>query len=415
MKHILVIAADAKTLVYHRGALLRDLASKGVKITAVASESEDYAHVREFVDELGGDYRTVPMARTSLNPLKDLVTLVHLWRLCRSVRPDAVFSYTIKPVVYGSVAAWLAGVEQIFALVPGLGYAFTPDGTTKQRIVSLATRFLYSIALRCCRLVFLQNHDDEHLLREKNILPPQVPSHVTMGSGVNLDEFGFTPIPATQAGHLEFVLVARLLKNKGILEYVEAARRLRANWPGSKFHIVGPSDPSPDGVSATDIDSWADGEAVNYHGSIRDVCSVLKGTHVFVLPTYYREGVPRSTLEALSIGRPVITTDVVGARETIKLTAKGQAARERMQPVMEGENGYLIRPKDVDALCSSMEEFIQNPGRTSTMGKRGRDFAESTFDVNEVNAGIIKHLLVDATESSQLCNADIEPALTPQH
>ncbi|MGK0185355.1 MAG: glycosyltransferase involved in cell wall biosynthesis [Verrucomicrobiales bacterium] len=413
MKHILIIAADAKTLIYHRGALLQRLAGLGVKITAVASEKEDYEHVRQFVRKLGGDYRTVPMARTSLNPLKDLVTLVSLWKLCRSVRPDAVFSYTIKPVVYGSVAAWLAGVERIFALVPGLGYAFTPDGTAKQKIVSLATRFLYSIALRCCHLVFLQNRDDESLLREKKILSRRVPSHVTMGSGVNLDEFGFTPVPAVEAGHLEFVLVARLLKNKGILEYVEAARRLRVEWPGLKFHIVGPSDPSPDGVSASEIESWSDGESVIYHGSIRDVCSVLQSCHVFVLPTYYREGVPRSTLEALSIGRPVITTDVVGARETITLTDRGQAARERLEPVMEGENGFLIRPKDVDALCSSMKELIQNPERASAMGQRGRELAESTFDVNEVNAGIVKHLL-HAGKFSQLRKSNIEPALTSQ-
>lgn len=409
MKHVFVIAADAKTLVYHRGPLLRDLAKRGVKITAVASEAEDFEHVRGFVSELGGDYVTVPMSRSSLNPFKDLVTLVSLWKLCRKLRPDIVFSYTIKPVVYGSLGAWLAGVRNIFALVPGLGYAFTPDGTAKQRIVHWATRILYSISLRCCRMVFLQNHDDEKLLREKKMIPQRVPTHVTLGSGVNLDEFGFTPVPASTGDDLEFVLVARLLKNKGILQYVEAAKRLNREHPGLKFHIVGPSDTSPDGISAADIESWGAEDAVVYHGSIRDVCSVLKRTHVFVLPTYYREGVPRSTLEALAIGRPVITTDVVGARETIVLNSESALAKSNGESVVEGKNGYLIEPKNVNALCEAVRNLVESPEKLPAMGRMSRQFAERSFDVVQVNERLIDHMLEDL-ESLKLADSQLESA-----
>lgn len=393
MQKLLFIGADPKTLVYHRGALLEELARRGVRITAVASQEEDCGHVRQFVEGLGGDYCTVPLARASLNPFSDLRTLLMLWKLCRKVRPDMVFSYTIKPVAYGSVAAYFAGVRRIHALVPGLGYAFTPDGTLRQRLVNLATRVFYRIALQRCRVVFLQNRDDEQLLRRERILSPLVQSHVTLGSGVNLEQFVSTPVEVPPAGELECVFVARLLKNKGILQYVAAAKRISADWPGVKFHIVGPMDPSPDGVSEEEVRSWADTDAIIYHGSLRDVRPVLRRAHVFVLPTFYREGVPRSILEALSMGRAVITTDVVGARETVALTGRGKSAGEGSEAVLEGENGFLIRPRCVDSLCQAIGMFLQRPELVAAMGQRARRLAEARFDVTKVNAGIVRHLL----------------------
>ena len=390
---IIVLTGDAKTLIFHRGELLKRFAAQNLEVVAVAAE--EFEHVRDFMNQIGGRLETVRLQRTGLNPFKDVVAFWDLLKLMWREKPDYIFSYAIKSVIYGSIAAKLTGVPRIFALVPGLGYAFTPDGSWKQRFVCIASSLLYSIALRCTDRVFLQNHDDEALLRKYRILPRSIPSHVTLGSGVKLDEFPFRPLDATAdllSGRLRFVFISRLLQNKGLYQLAEAAKRIKERYSDVQFDLVGPLDPSPDGVSEDQIKKWQDAGLVTYHGPTRDVRPFLQQSHAFVLPTYYREGVPRCILEAMAVGLPIVTTDAVGARETIRLTENGKSQRKKGQGVMEGENGFLVRPKDTNALADALEQLIESPLALARFAESGRRIAESDFDVIHVNSGILWHM-----------------------
>lgn len=388
---LLVLTADANTLVYHRGDLIRDFAAHGCEVVTAAAE--DYAHVREFVAKLGGRHRAIRMARSKIHPLKDLVTMWDMWRLFRSEKPDALFAYTIKSVVYGCVIARLAGIRRVYALLPGLGFTFVKPVTWKQKIVSFISEALHRFALKRADVIFMQNHDDVRLFTDMNMLPQGVPVHVTAGSGVNIDEFDHAPLEndgRIAAGHIRFVLVSRLLISKGVRVFAEAARRIKQLHPHAEFHLIGPFDPNPNRVDESEVHQWVAEGTLIHHGMVRDVAALLKTMHVFVLPTWYREGVPHATLEALAIGRPVITSNSVGARECVKLTAEGETQRENGEMLMHGENGFLCQPQNVAAVECAMEWFLANPGQIAVHGRASRQLASEVFDVRLVNEIILK-------------------------
>ena len=398
---IVVLTADANTLVYHRGDLIRDFAHCGCDV--VTSAAEDYPHVTRFVESFGGRHRAIRMVRSRVSLTNDLDTFVDMWRLFRSERPDALFAYTIKSVVYGCVVAAFAGVPRIYALLPGLGFTFVKPTTLKGKVVSAISRALHRFALKRADVIFMQNEDDFKLLTELQILPPGVPSFVTAGSGVNVDEFPHVPLEGDAvlaAGVVRFALVSRLLISKGVVVFAEAARRIKARWPKAEFHLIGPFDPNPNRVSEEQVAGWVAEGLLTHHGMVRDVAGLLKDMHVFALPTWYREGVPHATLEALSTGRPVITTDSVGARETVRLTSEGEAQRQANAPVRQGLNGFLVEPQNVDAVVQAMEWYLQNPTLIPAHGRESRRLAEEVFDVRIVNALILREMgLVPAATS----------------
>jgi glycosyltransferase involved in cell wall biosynthesis len=386
---VIVLTADANTLIYHRGDLIRDFAEHGCEV--VTSAAEDYPHVREFVASLGGRHRAIRMVRSRVNLLSDLDTFADMWRMFREEKPDALFAYTIKSVVYGCVVAAFAGVPRIYALLPGLGFTFVKPETLKQKIVSFISRALHRFALKRADVIFMQNEDDHRLLTELNILPKNVPAFVTAGSGVNVDEFPFVPL-SKPTGNTRFVLVSRLLISKGVVVFAEAARRVKAMYPNAEFHLVGPFDPNPNRVPEELVQQWVDEGLIIHHGMVRDVAGVLRDMHVFCLPTWYREGVPHATLEALSMGKALITTDSVGARECVKLTARGKAQRAAEATVREGTNGFLVAPRDVDAVVTAMEHYLQHPEAIPAHGNASRELAEDVFDVRIVNALILREM-----------------------
>lgn len=388
---VLVLTADANTLVYHRGDLIRDMAEHGCEVVTAAAE--DYPHVRKFVASLGGRHRSIRMARSTVSLKSDWKTWRDMWRLFREEKPDALFAYTIKSVCYGCVIARLAGVRRIYALLPGLGFTFVKQQTLKGRLVAGISRLLHRFALRRANVIFVQNTDDEQLLREQHILPRGVPVHVTAGSGVNLDEFahdGSVNQRSTTATPVRFVLVSRLLRSKGVELFAQAARCLKKDFPHAEFHLVGPFDPNPNRITEEEVDGWVREGILKHHGMVRDVGSLLKQMDVFVLPTWYREGVPHATLEALSVGRAIITTDSVGARETVRLGKRGEQDRAAGLGVMTGENGFLIRPRDLDALHEAMRRIMLQRLMLGEMGRASRRLAEDVFDVRKVNAIILR-------------------------
>jgi glycosyltransferase involved in cell wall biosynthesis len=388
---VLVLTADANTLIYHRGDLIRDFASQGCEVVTAAAG--DYPHVHSFMAKLQGRHVAIRMARSSINPLHDLLTVLDMWKLFRREKPDILFAYTIKSVCYGAVLARLAGIRRIYTLLPGMGLTFVKPETWKGRLVAGVSRWLHRIALKCSNAIFVQNVDDLAELRASRILPEKKPVQVTAGSGVNLEEFPFVAMDNDRdlaMGRLRFALVSRLLTSKGVKVFAEAARSVKSKYPGAEFHLIGPFDPSPNRVTEKEVAQWVSEGLLVHHGMVRDVASLLKTMHVFVLPTWYREGVPHATLEALSMGRPVITTDSVGARETVALTDRGKEQRCEGARFMEGYNGILVPPRDVDAVRGAMEWLLENPHLALSMGRASRQLAEDIFDVREVNQIILQ-------------------------
>lgn len=395
MKKVLVLTADANTLLYHRGDLIRDLAAQGCEVVSCAAE--DYPHVREFMQGLGGRHHTIRMVRSRIHPRRDLDTWKDLWRLFRSEKPDALFAYTIKSVLYGCPIARLAGIPRIHALLPGLGFTFVPPVTWRQKIVSAISRALHRFALRRADVIFMQNEDDRQLFTGLNLLPKGVPVHVTAGSGVNLDEFPHVPLAGTPET-VRFCLVSRLLISKGVRVFAEAARRIRRRFPNAAFHLIGPFDPNPNRVDEAEVAGWVAEGTLTHHGMVRDVAALLRTMHVFCLPTWYREGVPHATLEALATGRAVITTDSVGARECIRLTAVGMQQRDAGENLMEGENGFLCTPQSIDAVEAAMAFYLENPAQIVPHGANSRRLAADVFDVRLVNDIILRAMQLKGSQ-----------------
>jgi len=302
-----------------------------------------------------------------------IVPLLNLYRLFRELKPDCLLSYTIKPVIYGSIAAKVAGVPAIFSLITGLGYAFIGTGKLKRMLTSVVS-VLYRFSLRFNRLVFFQNPDDQHLFIKNQMVRDIDQTRLINGSGVDLNHFSYRPLQDRQKEQC-FLLVARLLSDKGVREYVAAARALKRKYPTSKFQLLGPLDTNPTSCQPQELEAWQKEGTIEYCGVTTDVRSFLEAATVFVLPSY-REGTPRSALEAMSIGRSVVTTDAPGCREV----------------VINGQNGFLVPIKDHKSLATAMEQFILNPKLAQQMGFESRRIAEERFDVHQVNDFLLKQM-----------------------
>ncbi|WP_216320878.1 glycosyltransferase family 4 protein [Deinococcus aestuarii] len=363
---VLVIAGYAPSLLNFRGPLLRTLVARGHEVVAVAPERD--AATADGLARLGVRYRAVPFRRNGLNPWQDLRGAAGLYRVIRQERPDLVFAYTVKPVIFGSFAARAAGVRRVYSMVTGLGYAFTAPGR-RPRLLRRLILGLYGGALRLNRATIFQNRDDRALFTSARVVAPGR-ARLVDGSGVDLAHYRAAPLPG---GDVTFLLVARLLRAKGVPEYVEAARRL-AGRHRARFVLVGPLDTNPSGIGRATLDAWRAEGAVEYLGEAADVRPHLAGCHVFVLPSAYGEGVPRTVLEAMATGRAIITSDTPGCRET----------------VVEGVNGFLVPPGDAAALAGAMARFLEDPALAGRMGQASLDLVRARYDVHLVNAQMLR-------------------------
>ena len=365
---ILLMAGLADSLINFRGPLIQALLARGMKVHVAAPDMSLSRATCERLQAWGVDVHDVPMNRTGKNPFADLLTVWRLWCLMRRIKPNAVLGYTIKPVIFGTLAAWLAGVPRRFALITGLGYAFQGE----RRGIKLLVQHLYAIALAHAHLVFFQNPDDLALFQERKILNEQAAVCVVNGSGVDVSYFLPTPLPEHE---LCFLLIARLLGDKGVREYVEAARNVKRQFPNVEFAMVGWIDSNPNSISQQELDDWVSTGVVSYWGRMTDVRSAIGRASVYVLPSY-REGTPRTVLEAMAMGRATITTDAPGCRET----------------VVDGDNGFLVAVKSVDELTTAMLRFAKDRSLVVQMGRRARDVAVEKYDVHKVNAVMLKEM-----------------------
>jgi glycosyltransferase involved in cell wall biosynthesis len=367
---IVVIASLASSLIDFRGELLRAMTSRGHEVVAAAPD--ETAVVTDRLAAIGVRFIDVPMSRAGLGPLDDLRTLVVLKRLVRRERADIVLAYTAKPVIYGLIGARLARTRLRVALISGRGSALAGSQGWRRRALASVMRVLYAVALRGAHVVFFQNRDDEALFRSWRLVTRRQRCVLINGSGVDLDHYAPAPLPE---GPVTFLMIGRLLREKGVFEFVEAARLLRPAGGGARFRLLGSLDLNPSSISQAALDRLQAEGTVDYLGAVSDVRPAITDAHVIVLPSYH-EGMPRSVLEGMSMGRAVITTDEPGCRET----------------VVAGENGFLVPSRDAAALARAMRAFIDDPGLASEMGRNGRRLAEARFDVHGVNEVILEAL-----------------------
>ena len=372
MSKVLVIGGHPKSLIQFRGQLLQSFQESGYRVVACAG-GECHETIKKL-SKMGVEYIPAPINRTSINPLHDLILLCQLIIIMRRVKPDIVLTYTVKPVVYGMLAARLSGIQKRYAMITGLGYAFIASGSFKQKILGFIVSFLYKLSLSKVNVVFFQNNDDLNLFRQKKIIREEIRAVRVMGSGVDLEHYKFTPIPY---GRVVFLLIARLLNDKGICEYVEAARMVKEKLPNDEVHfcLLGPFDSNPAAIKPLILKEWVSDGLIEYLGEVDDVRPYIEQCSVFVLPSY-REGMPRSVLEAMSMGRAIITTDVPGCRDT----------------VINENNGYLVPVKSVKDLAIAMLKLADNRQVISKMGIYSRKIAEENFDVNKVNKAILREM-----------------------
>ncbi|AHV98593.1 glycosyltransferase family 4 protein [Paenibacillus sabinae] len=315
------------------------------------------------IEKIGASFVEMPVNRAGLNPLRDLKLVLKYFKLIKKSKIHLVHSYTIKPNIYGSIAARLAGVKQIYPTINGLGYAYTGNDF-KNRIVRIVTSILYKVAFSCSTKVFFQNSDDAREMVNRHLIRPEK-CVVIAGSGIDLVKF----CEIEQPEKFSFIMVTRLLKSKGVYEYLEAARIVKGKYNDIEMYLVGPIDPNPNGVKEEELQAFIDEGIINYLGVSTEVHKLLGRSSVFVLPSYYREGVPHSILEAMATGRAILTTDSPGCRETVK----------------NGINGFLVPTKDSKALSEKMIWMIENQTAVKEMGKESLIYAKERFDVKMVN------------------------------
>lgn len=364
---VAILAGYAPSIVNFRGVLVESISACGHRVVAIAPPERGWA---DRIAALGAAYVPIEFGRSSIDPIGDLRARREIGRVLKERRVDVLLAYTIKPIVHGIPAAASAGVPSRVALVTGLGYAFGQEGL-KQKLVAAVAGRLYRTALHRATAVRFQNPDDQELFEDRGYVAPGS-SAVVAGSGVDLAAFPAVSPPDSSG--VRFLLVARLLAEKGVREFVQAARAVHAERPDTSFHIVGPTDPNPLAIRVDEIHRWRNEGIVNIHPATDDVRSHFAACDVYVLPSYYREGTPRTVLEAMATGRPIITTDAPGCRET----------------TIDGENGFLVPPKHADALADAMMRLIDDPALRRRMGQRSREIAEAKYDVHKVNVEMMR-------------------------
>lgn len=363
----IVFTANSCFAIYNfRRGLVHNLLSAGHKITVVAPKDE----TTDSLIDVGCDFCDLPMKRNGKNPFSEFLLLSRVYRAVRYYRPDVVFSFTIKNNIYGGLSCRWLGIPFV-PNVTGLGPAFDAN-LVLQKVILV----LYRLAFARSPVVFFQNQGDQHVFQSA-VIVSKAQSVILPGSGVNLERFNFVPLP-TKNTEITFLLVSRLLWNKGIGIYAEAVRCLKSRYPFLKFRLLGPFDNcSQQGISTKLVDAWKTEGLIDYLGVATDVRDLMADADCIVLPTWYREGTPKVLLEAAALGRPIITTNIDGCRDS----------------VIDGETGFLCEAKSVDSFVRAVTKFIEmTVDERKKMGFEARKYASEKFDEEIVISAYLKVL-----------------------
>jgi glycosyltransferase involved in cell wall biosynthesis len=350
-RRVVLAGNSSWNIVNFRSGLIHALKAEGYEPVVVVPVDPAAEH---RMDELGVERIVVEIQRSGLNPFADLRLLLTYRRLLKSLQPVAYLGFTIKPNIYGGIAARLASVPLI-ANISGLGTVFIKQGA----LLALVSR-LYRFALKRAVVTFFQNPDDLALFVERGLVT-RTQAQLLPGSGVDLERF--QPVPVA-AGPITFLFIGRLLGDKGVWEFVQAARILRSDMPGVRFQLLGPLDEgNRSGIARTELERWVEEGTIEYLGTTEDVRPYIEQATAIVLPSY-REGLPRSLLEAAAMGRPLIATDVPGCREVVK----------------PGVNGLLCEVKNAGSLAKAMKTMLKTSvEERARMGAASRRMIEERF------------------------------------
>lgn len=364
MKKFVLISPKNRTVYNFRGDLVREIVARGYEVVVTGPDRTDV----DRIEALGARFVEIPMNKTGTSVVGDLRYCAALTKLLREEKPDATLGYTVKPVVYGALAAEMAGVQNISSLVTGGGYTFTAT-TPKAHALGALVRTLYRMGLRRADHIIFQNPDDLREFCDRGLAAPSRSTYVH-GSGVNLEQFEPAPFPERTT----FFMLSRLLKSKGVREYLEAARITKAAHPEARFVLLGKYETAmQDAVDREYVESFIADGTVERFDETSDVRPYYAGCSVYVLPSY-REGTPRTVLEAMAMGRPVITCDTQGCRETVE----------------DGKNGFLVPVQDAQAVADRMQWFIEHAQAIEPMGQASFELVRERFDVRKVNADMLR-------------------------
>lgn len=377
-KKIAIIGSTAYNLYNFRKDFISTCLEHGHKVYAFVSEYDD--QWLDIIRGLGAIPITYHLSRGGVNPLSDLYSIFQLINKIREIQPDIVFSYSTKPVIYATLAAYKTKVPYIYGMIEGLGSPFTihkHGQNIKTKLIRFIQISLYRLAFPYLdKIIFLNHSDPKDLVYHYNLPHKKDAIEVLGPIGLNLQDFSYKKWDNQK--NISFIFVARLIAEKGIFEYLEAARIVKKKYPEVTFKIIGCLDrENPTGLKKEELKRLIYEGVIEYDGFVKDVAHRICESAIFVLPSYYREGIPRSTQEAMAIGRPVITTDVPGCNET----------------VVDGVTGFLIPKWDIAALVEKMIYFIEHPEQVNTMGYQGYLYAKKNF-----NADLINHKLLQMLE-----------------
>lgn len=384
--NIVVMNNQARSLVNFWTILLKRMLREGHRVICLVPPNDPAAEA--VLRDLGAEVRNYPLDPKGLNPLRDLRTFRALYALFREIRPDLLYASTIKPVIYGLPAARLAGIPRRYAMITGLGYMFEADSVIKTCLTGVAA-LLYRLSLSCSQAVFFQNTDDVDTFRRWHCLPAKARVVMTRGTGVDTTHFAPCPLPERDgpdepAGQAPagaapvFLLVGRLLEAKGLREYAAAARLVKATHPEARFQLLGPPETGRGGVSLDEVRGWEREGLVDYLGETRDTRPYVAAASVIVLPSW-REGLPCSLMEGMSMGRALVATDVPGCRDVVR----------------EGVNGFLVPVRDPAALADACARFVRDPALAVRQGAAGRALAVDDYDAVRAADLILEHFAIE--------------------
>lgn len=385
MSRIILSSNTAWSLFNFRSGLIRALLDRGDKIIVIAPLDK----FAKRLEEMGCQVVELPMDNKGTHPVRDLTTMLSYWRLYCRLKADVVLHFTIKPVVYGTLAARFLGIPCI-NMITGLGTVFIRETWLTQMVEAL-----YRVSQPGSRKVFFQNPDDQALFLSRRLVKPEV-AECLPGSGLDLSRFAISPMLTDK--NLVFLLIARMLWDKGVGEFVEAARQVKSAFPEVRFQLLGPvAAENRTAIQRSQVEAWVGEGVVEYLGETDDVRPFINKAHCVVLPSY-REGTPRTLLEAAAMGRPVIATDVPGCREVLD----------------DGVTGFLCRVKDPQDLAEKITQFLGlGSADRDSLGRAGRAKMEREFDERIVVARYLQ--AIDSILSGFNLAAGVTPAQEREH
>ena len=369
MKHILIITSYGPSLINFRLPLIKKLLFKGYKVSVASPKDRFSDNLQKELKDIGVNINIFSLSGKSLNIFKDCKSVLQIFKIIRDSKPNIIISYTAKPVIYTGLVLKCFKKISYFPLITGLGYAFIDKESVKYKIIKYLIIRLYRESLKNSAKTIFQNKDDQSLFSKLKIIKEKKISNIVNGSGVDLNQYPLSDLPSKPV----FLMISRLLIDKGVREYVEAAKIVRSRSSNVRFQLAGYIDGNPSSIAAKELQSWIKEGNIEYLGEVKSVQSILKSCKYYVLPSY-REGTPRSVLEALATGRPIITTDAPGCRET----------------VIHKKNGLLVPIKDSTALANAMISLLEESDEViKKLAFESYLIAKNKFEIDKVNKSML--------------------------